>query len=98
MGETRQNTYFGQFNGTPGVEKVPSHPENVSEITELFLGDQCFHMLCEETNRCHFQNRDRYYRSHKVLKWVDVMVAEMIFFFFCSNHSNGASKKRHAKR
>jgi hypothetical protein len=37
---------LGQFSGTPGVEKVPSHLENVSEITELFFGDQFFHMLC----------------------------------------------------
>jgi hypothetical protein len=70
-----------QFSGTPGVEKVPSHPENVSEITELFFGDQFFHMLCEETNRYHFQNCDKYHRIYKVLKWVDVTVAEMKFFF-----------------
>jgi hypothetical protein len=68
---------LGQFSGTPVVEKVPSHPENVSEITELLFGDQFFHtgMLCEETNRYHFQNRTKYDRSYKVLKWVDVTVA-----------------------
>jgi hypothetical protein len=88
---------LGQFSGTPGVEKVPSHLENVSEIIKLFFGDQFFHMLYEETNRYHFQNRDKYDRSYKVLKWVDVMVAEMKIFF-CNNHSNGASKKRHAKK
>jgi hypothetical protein len=72
---------LGQFSGTPGVQKVPSHPENVSEITELFFGDQFFHILCEETNRYHFQNRDKYDRSYKVLKWVDVTVPEMNILF-----------------
>jgi hypothetical protein len=38
-------------------------------------------MLCEETNRYHFQNHGKYDRSHKVLKWVDVTVAEMKNFF-----------------
>jgi hypothetical protein len=42
---------LGQFSGTPGVEKVPSHPKNVSEITELFFGDQFFHMSCEEKKK-----------------------------------------------
>jgi hypothetical protein len=72
---------FGQFSGTPGVEKFSSHPENVSGKTELFFGDQFFHMLCEETNRYHFQNRDKYDRNYKVLKWVDATVTEMNFFF-----------------
>jgi hypothetical protein len=62
---------LGQFSGTPGVQKVPCHPENVSEITELFFGDQFFHMLSD------FQNRDKYDRSYKVLKWVDVTLAKM---------------------
>jgi hypothetical protein len=61
---------LGQFSGTPGVQKVPSHMENVSEITELFFSDQFFHVLCEETNRYHFQNCDKYFRSYKVLKWM----------------------------
>jgi DNA-directed RNA polymerase alpha subunit len=33
---------LGQFSGTPGVENVPSHPNNVSEITELFLDTSSF--------------------------------------------------------
>jgi hypothetical protein len=33
---------LGQFSGTPGVQKVPSHMENVSEITELFLETSSF--------------------------------------------------------
>jgi hypothetical protein len=45
-----ETSTLGQFSGTPGVEKVPSHPENVSEVAELFFGDQFFHMLCEETD------------------------------------------------
>jgi hypothetical protein len=28
---------LGQFSGTSGVQKVPSHLENLSEITELFF-------------------------------------------------------------
>jgi hypothetical protein len=36
---------LGQFSGTPGVKKVPSHPENVSEITELFLDTSFLYVM-----------------------------------------------------
>jgi hypothetical protein len=38
-------------------------------------------MLCKETNLYYFQNQRKCYSSSKVLKWVDVSVAEMKKFF-----------------
>jgi hypothetical protein len=72
---------LGQFTGNAGVKLFPSDPTNVSDVTELFFGDIFFDLLCEETNLYYFQNRDKYDRNYKVLKWVDVTVAEMKKFF-----------------
>jgi hypothetical protein len=66
----------------------------VSEITELFFGDENFEMLCKESNLYYFQNQEKYDSSSKGLKLVDVSVAEMKKFFFCNKYSNGTSKKR----
>jgi hypothetical protein len=73
------------------VKLLPSDQTNVSDVTDLFFGDIFFDFLCEETNMYYCQNRENYDRNYKVLKWVDVTVAEMNFFFFCY-HSNGASQ------
>jgi hypothetical protein len=72
---------LGEFTGNPGVKQIPSDPTQVSEIAELFFGDSFFDMLCQETNRYYLQNREKYDRSYKVLKWVDVTSAEMKNFF-----------------
>jgi len=34
-------------------------------------------MLCEETNRYYLQNQEKYVTGAKVLKWLNVTVAEM---------------------
>jgi hypothetical protein len=63
------------------VKLFPSDPANVSDITDLCFGDIFFDFLCEETNLYYFQSCDKYDRNYKVLKWVDVTVAEMKKFF-----------------
>jgi len=80
------------FTGNPGVKQIPSDPTKVSQITGLFFGDTFFDMLCEETNIYYLQNQEKYVTVSKGLKWSDVTVAEMNFFF--SNYSNGASQER----
>ena len=43
-----------------------------------------FDMLCEETNLYYLQNQEKYVTCSKGLKWPDVTVAEMKFFFSIS--------------
>jgi hypothetical protein len=62
MGKSRQNAYLGEFTGIPGVKQIPS--------------DSTHDMLCQETDRYYHQHREKYDRSYKVLKWVDVTSAE----------------------
>jgi hypothetical protein len=59
------------------VKEIPSDPSNVSEVTELLFWDISFQILCEETNLYYLQNHEKYGRYYKVLKWVDVTVAEI---------------------
>jgi hypothetical protein len=72
---------LGPFTGSPGVKQVPSAPTKVSEIEELFFGDNFFEMLCKESSLYYLQNQGKYDSSSKGLKWVDVSVAEMKTFF-----------------
>jgi hypothetical protein len=91
---------LGHFTGNPRGKQIPSDPTKVSEIIQLFFGDNFFEMLSKETNLYYFQNQGKYYSSSKYLKWVDVSVAEMKKVFFFNNHFNlrGASKKRQTNR
>jgi hypothetical protein len=61
------------------VKQIPSDTTKVSEIIELFFGDNFFEMLSKETNPYYFQNQGKYDSSSKVLKWVNVSVV-------CANH------------
>jgi hypothetical protein len=63
------------------VKEIPSDPSNVSEVKEIFFRDIFSQISCEETNLYYLQNHEKYSRCYKVLKWVDVTVAEMKKFF-----------------
>jgi hypothetical protein len=56
------------------VKQILSDPTRVSEIIELFFGDNFFEMLSKETNMFYFQNQGKCDSSSKVLKWVDISV------------------------
>jgi hypothetical protein len=68
---------LGHFTGNPRVKQIPSGPMKVSEIIELFFGNNIFEMLCKETNRHYFQNQGKYASSSKKLKWVDKSYYDM---------------------
>jgi len=79
--KTDKTPNLGPFTGNPGVKQIPSDPTKVSQVTRLFLGDTFFDMLCEETNLYYLQNQEKYVTCSKGLKWSNVTVAEMKFFF-----------------
>jgi hypothetical protein len=71
---------LGEFTGNPGVRQIPADPTKVSDVAELSFGDSFFDMLCQETNRYYLQNHEKYDKSYKVLKWVDVTLPEIKSF------------------
>jgi len=79
--KTDKTPKLGPFTGNPGMKQIPSDPTKVSQVTGLFLGDTFFDMLCEETNLYYLQNQEEYVTCPKGLKWSEVTVAEMKFFF-----------------
>jgi len=79
--KTDKTPNLGPFTGNPGVKQIPSDPTKVSQVKGLFLGDTFFDMLCEETNLYYLQNQEKYVTCSKGLKWSDVTVAEINFFF-----------------
>ena len=58
--KTDKTQNLGPFTGNPGVKQILSDPTKVSQVTELFLGDTLFDMLCEETNLYYLQNQEKY--------------------------------------
>jgi len=80
--ETDKTPNLGTFTGNPGVKQIPSDPTKVSQVTGLCLGDTFFDMLCEETNLYYLQNQEKYVTCSKGMKWSDVTVTEINFFFF----------------
>jgi hypothetical protein len=67
---------LGPFTGNLGVKQIPTDRTKMSEIIQLFFG-HFFEMLSKQTNLYYFQNEGKYDSSSKMLKWVDVSVAEM---------------------
>jgi hypothetical protein len=71
---------LGKLTGNPGVKVFPSDTKEVSDVADMFFEDSFFDLLCLETNRYYLQNREKYDRRYKVLKWADVTSAEMKIF------------------
>ncbi|XP_026469574.1 piggyBac transposable element-derived protein 4-like [Ctenocephalides felis] len=65
------------FLGQSGVVLKPNNPQSVSEVVQLFLGNDLFDYMAEESNRYHSQNIDRFKDSAKSLKWKDVSAVEL---------------------
>lgn len=66
-----------QFLGQSGVVVIPNNPESVIEVVQLFIGNDLFDYMAEETNRYHSQNVDRFKDSGKSVKWKDVSTVEL---------------------
>ena len=75
--EVDRTPVLEDFLGHPGVKVMPNNPESVSDCVELFIGDDLFQMMVEETNRYHAQNIHKFKQSKKSLKWRDVNIIEL---------------------
>jgi len=66
-----------QFLGQTGVVEMPSNLESVDEVVQLFIGNDLFEYMANETNRYHLQNVDKFKESAKSVKWKDVSAVEV---------------------
>jgi hypothetical protein len=88
---------LGQSIWNPGMKQIPLDCTKVSDVTELLFWDSFFDLLFQETNRYYLQNREKYDRNYKALKWVDVTLLEMKKFFFAVNILMGHVRKAKLK-
>jgi len=56
---------------------MPNNRESVSDCVEIFIGDDLFQIMVEETNRYHAQNIHRFKQPYKSLKWRDVNIIDL---------------------
>ncbi|XP_026482480.1 uncharacterized protein LOC113389675 [Ctenocephalides felis] len=63
--------------GQSGVFK-PNNPQSVIKVVQLFLGNDLFDYMAEESNRYRSQNIDRFKNSASSLKWKDVSAVELM--------------------
>jgi len=66
-----------QFLGQTGVVEMPNNSESVDEVVQLFIENDLFDYMAEETNRYHSQNVDKFKDSAKSVKWKDVSAVEI---------------------
>lgn len=48
------------FEGSPDVKIMPSSPESLMDMVNLFIGNDFFEHLVRESNRYHYQIMERY--------------------------------------
>ncbi|XP_046145451.1 piggyBac transposable element-derived protein 4-like [Osmia bicornis bicornis] len=65
------------FEGSPGVKIMPSSPESVMDIVNLFIGNDLIEHLVRESNRYHYQVIEKYRIISKTKKWTDITVSGM---------------------
>jgi hypothetical protein len=68
---------LGKFTGNLAVKVFSLDPKEMYDVADLFLEIVSSTCYVTKTNRHYLQNREKYDRSYKVLKWVDVTSAEM---------------------
>lgn len=69
------------FQGNPGLKVFPKNSENIEQVASLFMGDDLFKTITDETNRYYHQNKTKYKEVQKTRKWIDTTVMEMKIFF-----------------
>lgn len=75
--ETDQIPNIEAFEGVSGVKILPSSPEKVSEVVNMFIGEDLFEMLCTESNLFYNQNKDKFKNHFKCSSFKTITVPEM---------------------
>lgn len=75
--ETDTEPVIEDFLGQVGVVMMPENPASIMSVLQLFIGDDLFEYMAQETNRYHAQNIHKFKVSAKTLKWRDVSVSDM---------------------
>lgn len=70
-----------EFEGSPGPNVFPRDTQNVEDVMELFIGNDLFEFISNETNRYYNQNFNRRKLDKKSAKFVDVTAAELRKWF-----------------
>lgn len=65
-----------EFLGRPGIN-TENVPDSVADAVNLFIDENFFAFLVEESNRYYHQNEDNFKTYKKSLKWKDITVKEM---------------------
>lgn len=65
----------------PGLNIFPNNRDSIIDSMNLFIGEDLFKMMEEETNRYHSQNFEKFKVYKKSRKWKDVTVCELKNFF-----------------
>ena len=65
------------FLGSCGVQKIPSNPKSIFQCVELFIQDNLFAMMAEQSNLYYEQNKHKYQCSSKSRKMTVITTDEM---------------------
>ncbi|XP_055386165.1 piggyBac transposable element-derived protein 4 [Condylostylus longicornis] len=79
--ETDLPRNLNDFEGASGVKIFPENRDSVENVTSLFIGDDLFSTICEETNKYYSQNRHKYKKVEHTAKWYDVTNIELKKWF-----------------
>lgn len=61
----------------PGPKIFPTDKKNVKEVVELFIGNDLFQLMVNESNIYYQQNKDKMSEGKKMSKWNDIILAEI---------------------
>ncbi|KAI4478589.1 hypothetical protein M0804_011912 [Polistes exclamans] len=70
-----------EFEGSPGPNVFPEDIKSVKDIVELFIGNDLFESISNETNKYYIQNCDRRKVDKKNVKFVNVTAVELKKWF-----------------
>lgn len=65
------------FLSHPGVRVTPTVSNSVMDVVQLFIGNDLFEFMVEESNRYHAQNESRFRQTNKSIKWKPINIINM---------------------
>lgn len=65
------------FIAESGPKILPANKQSIKEIVEMFIGNDLFQLMVNESNIYYHQNEDKMCNGKKMPKWRDVSLADM---------------------